>query len=101
MKKALFDVQTLMNVVQANLPSTGANLKPSYIVPVDPLNLPVLSLSLTGDRERGCTEPKLREFADNTVIRRLKTVSTVTSVVRFGGYRPQRQLFVNRNKLAA
>src|SRR6266550_3439191 len=36
MKRALFDVQTLMNVVQANLPSTGANLKPSYIVPVDP-----------------------------------------------------------------
>ena len=42
MKKALFDVQALMNVVQANLPATGANLKPSWVVPVDPLNLPVL-----------------------------------------------------------
>src|SRR6266513_755480 len=28
MRKALFDVQALMNVVQANLPATGANLKP-------------------------------------------------------------------------
>jgi len=29
MKKALFDVQSLMNVAQANLPATGANIKPS------------------------------------------------------------------------
>src|SRR2546423_8611136 len=77
MRKALFDVQALMNVVQANLPQMGANLKPSWVVPVDPLNLPVLSLSLTGDPEKGWTQPKLREFADNTDIQRLKTVSTV------------------------
>jgi len=49
MKKALFDVQALMNVIQANLPATGANLKPSWVLPIDPLNLPVLSLSLSGD----------------------------------------------------
>src|SRR5439155_3467476 len=53
MKKAVFDVQALMNVVQANLPATGANLKPSWVVPVDPLNLPVLSMSLTGDPAQG------------------------------------------------
>jgi len=40
MKKALFDVQALMNVVQANLPATGANLKPSWVLPIDPLNIP-------------------------------------------------------------
>ena len=55
MKKALFDVQALMNVVQSNLPTTSANLKPSWVVPVDALNLPVLSLSLTGDEDRKST----------------------------------------------
>ncbi|HLJ57171.1 MAG TPA: efflux RND transporter permease subunit, partial [Chthonomonadaceae bacterium] len=34
LKRATFDVQALMNVVQASLPQTGANLKPSYVVPV-------------------------------------------------------------------
>ncbi len=101
MQKAIFDVQALMNVVQANLPSTGANLKPSWVVPVDPLNLPVLSLSLTGDPQQGWTMPRLREFADNTVINRLKTVPSVYSVVAFGGYRRQLQVIVDRNKLAA
>jgi HAE1 family hydrophobic/amphiphilic exporter-1 len=101
MKKAIFDVQALMNVVQANLPATGANLKPSWVVPVDPLNLPVLSLSLTGDANKGWTLPKLREFADNTVINRLKTIPSVYSVVVFGGYRRQLQVVVDRNKLAA
>lgn len=100
-KKAIFDVQALMNVVQANLPATGANLKPSWVVPVDPLNLPVLSLSLTGDADKGWTLPKLREFADNTVINRLKTIPSVYSVVVFGGYRRQLQVVVDRNKLAA
>jgi hydrophobic/amphiphilic exporter-1 (mainly G- bacteria), HAE1 family len=101
MKKALFDVQALMNVVQANLPSTGANLKPSWVVPVDPLNLPVLSLSLTGDADKGWTPARLREFADNVVISRLKTIPSVYSVVPFGGYRRQLQVVVDRNKLAA
>jgi HAE1 family hydrophobic/amphiphilic exporter-1 len=101
MQKALFDVQALMNVVQANLPSTGANLKPSWVVPVDPLNLPVLSLSLTGDADKGWTPARLREFADNTVINRLKVVPNVYSVVPFGGYRRQLQVVVDRNKLAA
>src|SRR5437868_6369261 len=77
MKKAVFDVQALMNVVQANLPATGANLKPSWVIPIDPLNLPVLSLSLTGDPDKGWTMPKLREFSDNTVINRLKVVPNV------------------------
>jgi HAE1 family hydrophobic/amphiphilic exporter-1 len=101
MKKALFDVQALMNVAQANLPATGANLKPSWVVPVDPLNLPVLSLSLTGDADKGWTPAKLREFADNIVISRLKTIPSVYSVVPFGGYRRQLQVVVDRNKLAA
>jgi hydrophobic/amphiphilic exporter-1 (mainly G- bacteria), HAE1 family len=101
MQKALFDVQALMNVVQANLPATGANLKPSWVIPIDPLNLPVLSLSLTGEPDKGWTMPKLREFADNTVINRLKTITNVYSVVPFGGYRRQLQVIVDRNKLAA
>ncbi|MCC6442479.1 MAG: efflux RND transporter permease subunit [Armatimonadetes bacterium] len=98
MKKALFDVQSLMNVIQANLPATGANLKPSWVLAIDPLNIPVLALSLHADN----WDPvKLREFADNTVVSRLKTVPDVYSVAPFGGYRRQLQVIVNREKLAA
>lgn len=98
MKKALFDVQSLMNVIQANLPATGANLKPSWVVAIDPLNLPILSLNLKGD---GINQLKLREFADNEVVNRLKTVKDVYSVVVFGGYRRQMQVVVDKNKMAA
>ena len=101
MQKALTDVQALMNVTQSNLPATGANLKPSWVVPIDPLNLPVLTLSLRGDAAQGWDAARVREFADNTVINRLKTVENVFSVVPFGGYRRQMQVVVDRGKLAA
>jgi len=100
MRRALFDVQALMNVVQANLPATGANLKPSWVVPIDPLNLPILSLSVRGEGH-GWDMAKVREFVDNEVINRLKRVPDVYSVVPFGGYRRQLQVIVDRNKLAA
>src|SRR5687767_1450114 len=85
MQKALVDVQSLMNVTQSNLPVTGANLKPSFVVPIDPLNLPVLTLSLRGDPGQGWDPVRVREFADNTVINRIKGVPNVYSVVPFGG----------------
>jgi HAE1 family hydrophobic/amphiphilic exporter-1 len=99
MKKALFDVQSLMNVIQAGLPATSANLKPSWVLAIDPLNIPVLSLSLTGE---GWDPVKLREFADNQVVARLKQqVPDVYSVMAFGGYRRQLQVLVDRDKLGA
>jgi HAE1 family hydrophobic/amphiphilic exporter-1 len=101
MQKALLDVQALMNVVQSSLPATGANLKPSWVVPIDPLNLPILSLSLHGDPAQGWDPVRVREFADNTAINRLKGVKDVYSVVPFGGYRRQLQVIVDRDKLAA
>lgn len=101
MQRAITDVQALMNVTQATLPATGANLKPSWVVPIDPLNLPILTLSLRGDEDKGWTMVKLREFADNTAIQRLKAVSNVYSVVPFGGYRRQLQVIVDRDKAAA
>lgn len=101
MQRAITDVQSLMNVTQANLPATGANLKPSFVVPIDPLNLPILTLSLRGDPDKGWDMVKVREFADNTAIQRLKAVENVFSVVPFGGYRRQLQVVVDREKLAA
>lgn len=101
MQKALVDVQALMNVTQSNLPVTGANLKPSWVVPIDPLNLPILSLSLRGDPAQGWDMTRVREFADNTAISRLKGVPNVYSVVPFGGYRRQLQVIADRDKLAA
>lgn len=100
-QKALFDVQALMNVVQSNLPATGANLKPSWVVPIDPLNLPVVSFSLRGDPAQGWDPARVREFADNAVVNRLKGINSVYSVVPFGGHRRQLQVVVDRNKLAA
>jgi len=100
MQRAQTDIQSLMNVVQSNLPATGANLKPSFVVPIDPLNLPILTLSIEGDPAQGWDPTKVREFTDNTVVRRLKTVQDVYAVVPFGGYRRQLQVIVDRNKLS-
>ncbi len=100
MQRALTDIQSLMNVVQAQLPSKGANLKPSFVIPIDPLNLPILSLSVTGDPTKGWSPARVREFADNEVVKRLKSVTDVYSVVPFGGYRRQLQVIVDKAKLA-
>jgi HAE1 family hydrophobic/amphiphilic exporter-1 len=87
-----------MNVVQADLPVTGANLKPSWILRIDPLNLPILTFNLTAPN----WDPvRLRELADNEIVNRLKTVPKVWSVYAFGNYQRQLQVIVNRNKLAA
>jgi hydrophobic/amphiphilic exporter-1 (mainly G- bacteria), HAE1 family len=98
MKKALFDVQSLMNVVQADLPMTGANLKPSWVLAIDPLNLPVLSLAVTSGRH----DPvQLRTLVENEFVNRLKVVKDVYSVVPFGGRKLQMQVVVDRERLAA
>ncbi|MCC6404206.1 MAG: efflux RND transporter permease subunit [Fimbriimonadaceae bacterium] len=100
MQRAQTEVQSLLNLVQADLPATGANLKPSWIVRVDPLNLPVLSLALTGDPKQGWTMPRLRDLADNEILNRLKAAHpNVYTVSTFGGFRRQLQIKVDRNKL--
>ncbi len=101
MPRAQTDVQSLLGVVQAQLPSTGANLKPSFVIPIDPLNLPILSLSLSGSAEQGWSPSRLREFADNDVVNQLKRVGNVYAVVPFGGSRRQLQVLVDRTKLSA
>ena len=101
MHRALTEVNSLMNLVAASLPASGANLKPSFVVPIDPLNIPVLSLSLTGDPKDGWNPPAVRQFAENTVVARLKAVPSVESTVIFGGYHRQMQVIVDRTKLAA
>jgi HAE1 family hydrophobic/amphiphilic exporter-1 len=98
MKKALFDVQSLMNVVQADLPMTGANLKPSWVLAIDPLNIPVLSIAVTGEGYDGV---QLRTLVENQVVNRLKTVRDVYSVIPFGGQKLQMQVIVDRDRLAA
>ncbi len=98
MKKALFDVQSLMNVVQADLPMTGANLKPSWVLAIDPLNIPVLSLAVTGE---GYDAVQLRTLVENEIVNRLKVVKDVYAVVPFGGQKLQMQVVVDRDRLAA
>ena len=98
MKKALFDVQSLMNVVQADLPMTGANLKPSWVLAIDPLNIPVLTFAVTGE---GYDPVQLRTLVENQIVNRLKVVKDVYSVVPFGGQKLQMQVVVDRERLAA
>jgi HAE1 family hydrophobic/amphiphilic exporter-1 len=98
MKKALFDVQSLMNVVQADLPMTGANLKPSWVLAIDPLNIPVISLAVTGE---GYDPVQVRTLVENEVVNRLKVVKDVYSVVPFGGQKLQLQVIADRERLAA
>ncbi len=100
MKKATTDVQAVMNAAQADLPQTGANLKPSWVLPIDPLNIPVLSLSVTGDADKGWTPLALRQFAENEGVRALKQVPEVQSVEVYGGRKRQLRVVVDRNKLA-
>jgi HAE1 family hydrophobic/amphiphilic exporter-1 len=97
-KQATIDVQAIMDVVRGDLPATGANLKPSWVLPIDPLNLPVLSLNLTG---QGWDRARLRQLADNEITNRIKRGRGVWSVTTFGGNRRQLQVIVDRNKLAA
>lgn len=102
MQKAQTEVQSLLNVVQADLPGTSANLKPSWILPVDPLNLPVLTLSLRGDPNQGWTLERLRDLADNQIINRMKAAHrNIYTVSPFGGYRRQMQVRVDRDKLTS
>ena len=103
MQRAQVEVQSLLNVVQADLPGTGANLKPSWILKVDPLNLPVLTLSLRGDPEKGWTLERLRDLADNQIINRFRRrhIETFLQCRPFGGYRRQLQVQVDRDKLAS
>jgi multidrug efflux pump subunit AcrB len=98
MKKALFDVQSLMNVVQADLPTTGSNLKPSWVLAIDPLNIPVFSVAVTGEGYDGV---QLRTLVENELVNRLKTVKDVYSVVPFGGQKLQMQVVVDRDRVAA
>jgi HAE1 family hydrophobic/amphiphilic exporter-1 len=87
-----------MNVVQADLPMTGANLKPSWVLAIDPLNIPVLTLAVTGE---GYDPVQLRTLVENQIVNRLKVVKNVYSVVPFGGEKLQMQVIVDRERLAA
>lgn len=101
MKKATTDVQSIMSAVQADLPQTGANLKPSWVLPIDPLNIPILSLSVTGDPDQGWTPVRLREFAENSAVAAFKQVPDVQSIEVYGGRKRQLRVVVDRDKLAA
>ena len=98
MRKGLVDVQQLVQQAQADLPYDRANLKPSWVIAVDPLNTPVLQLAVTGV---GWDPVSLRQFLANTVVADLKSVPGVQSVQVFGGLQRQLQVTVDRNRLAA
>jgi hydrophobic/amphiphilic exporter-1 (mainly G- bacteria), HAE1 family len=98
MQRALVDVQQLVKQAEGDLPYDRANLKPSYVVPVDPLNTPVLQLSVRGV---GWDPVRLREFVANDVVRGLKGVEGVQNVYPFGGLQRQMQVVADRASLAS
>ena len=58
-----------MNVVQADLPMTAAHLSPTCVLAIDPLIIPVLIFSVTGE----CCDPvHLRTLVANLIVYHLK-----------------------------
>ncbi len=98
MQRALVDVQQLAKQAEGDLPYDRANLKPSYVIPVDPLNTPVLQLAVQGTN----WDPvQLRQFVANDVVNDLKTVPGVQQVLPFGGLQRQLQVIADRGALAS
>ncbi|MDQ6932455.1 MAG: efflux RND transporter permease subunit [Candidatus Eremiobacteraeota bacterium] len=98
MQRALVDVQQLVKQAEGDLPYDRANLKPSYVIPVDPLNTPVLQLDVQGE---GWDPVQLRQFVANNVVSNLKTVPGVQQVLPFGGVQRQLQVIADRGALAS
>ncbi|MGD1867185.1 MAG: efflux RND transporter permease subunit [Phormidesmis sp.] len=96
--KAVQSVQSVMTAAEGDLQLDGINSRTYWVLPIDPLNRPVLTLALTGE---GWDPLQLREFTDNTLVDRLTQVEDVQAVSIFGGYRRQLQVVVNRQQLAA
>ncbi|PZD71024.1 Multidrug resistance protein MdtB [Acaryochloris thomasi RCC1774] len=96
--KAVQSVQSLMKAAEGDTELQGLNARSYWVLPIDPLNRPVLTLALTGDQ----WDPvRLREFADNTLVDRLTKLDQVQAVSILGGYRRQLQVIVDRQKLGA
>ncbi|HVA27267.1 MAG TPA: efflux RND transporter permease subunit, partial [Candidatus Baltobacteraceae bacterium] len=97
MQRALVDVQQLAKQAEGDLPYDRANLKPSFVVPVDPLNTPALQLSVTA---KGWDPVRLREFVANDVVNAVKGVPGVQVAYAFGGLQRQVRVDVRRDALA-
>ena len=95
---AVQEVQSVMTAAEGDLALDGINTRSYWVLPIAPLNRPVLTLALRGE---GWDPVRLREFADNTLVDRLTQVRDVQAVSIFGGYRRQLQIIVDRQKLAA
>lgn len=98
MQRALVGAQQLAKQAEGDLPYDRANLKPSYVVAVDPLNTPILQLAVTAD---GWDPVQLRQFVANQVVDDLKGVPGVQVAFPFGGLQRQIRVDVNRDALAA
>lgn len=98
MERATQAVQSVMKSAEGDLPLDSFATRSYWVLPIDPLNRPALTLALQGE---GWDPVRLREFADNTLVDRLSQVEDVQSVYLFGGYRRQLQVIVDRQKLAA
>lgn len=98
MERATQAVQSVMKSAEGDIPIDEFGTRSYWVLPIDPLNRPVLTLALRGE---GWDPIRLREFADNTLVDRLNQVEDVQSVYIFGGYRRQLQVIVDRQKLAA
>jgi len=87
-----------MKSAEGDITIDGFSTRSYWVLPIDPLNRPVLTLALKGE---GWDAVRLRDFADNILVDRLKQVADVQAISIFGGYRRQLQVIVDREKLAA
>ncbi len=82
-------VQDQLPVINSKLPRDDPGLSQPYVVQDDPLNLPILSLALTGTKSDGWTQSQLRQLAGNDIRNTLKRVQGVAAISVFGGERRQ------------
>ena len=100
MTRAAQNIQALVDQVRPSLSVPGGGHPSPYVTAIDPLNLPVLSIALTGDSARGWTPASVRQFAENQAVVALKQIPNVQTVQVFGGPRRQVRIVVDRDRLA-
>lgn len=85
MTKAAGNVQSAVNSLRLNLPSTVNHLDPPRVTSMDMLNLPVLTVAVEGEQDNGWTPGLLRKFVEDEVAAALHGIPQVQSVRVYGG----------------
>jgi HAE1 family hydrophobic/amphiphilic exporter-1 len=100
MTRARLDVQSALDAARVGLPPAAGGCVPR-LVPVDPLNVPVLTVAMVGSPQAGWTPEALRRFAEDEVTVALRRIPHVATVEVLGARRDRLKATVDPARLAA